>query len=373
MSALTRYMIRQLAGPMLFFSVALTGVILLSQSLRMVDMIVNRGLSIGTFMQLSALLLPGAVALILPIALFCTVLFVFHRLRNDSELVVMWAAGCDSWSVLRPTLLVASVVMLTVMALNLFVTPYALRTFKDEVFEIRSSSAGLLIQEGEFNTPVDGLTVYVRARQPGGELEGIMVHDSRTQGRPVTMLAEKGALTRGPEGPRFLLLNGNRQEIDRATGALSLLYFDRYTLDLDRFATQQEDRWIEPSERYLPDLFNPGTSADDRRNAARLMAEGHRRLTTPLYAIAFALIGIAGVVGGPFNRRGIGWRLMAVGAVGIVFRVGEIGLGSFVAQEPWATPLLYVYVLAGIAIPMWVLLRRPQRRPPAALPLAEPA
>ena len=70
-----------------------------------VALIVNRGLSASTFLYVSMLILPGALALILPIALFAALLFVYQRLRADSELVVMSATGLGPWDLARPALL----------------------------------------------------------------------------------------------------------------------------------------------------------------------------------------------------------------------------------------------------------------------------
>ena len=371
MSQLSRYLIRQILAPMFFLTSALTGIILLSQSLRMVDMIVNKGLSILTFAELTGLLLPGALALILPIALFLTVLIVFNRLSNDSELVVMYAAGFGKMALIRPTMVVSATVLAVVMALNVYFTPLAVRTFKDAIFEIRSNYASVLIQEGEFNTPVSGLTVYVRTRLPSGELEGILVHDGRDEDKAVTMLAERGALVRSPDAaPRFLLVNGNRQEVEKRSGKLSLLYFDNYTLDLDRFSEPQTERWIEPSERSLPELFNPSLDANDQRNVDRLLIEAHRRLTTPFYAVTLGLIALAGAVGGEFSRRGQGARLLATGAAGILFRLTEIGLASIATTVPALTVLLYLNVIAGAGVAIWVLFRKTQRRPDATAGMA---
>ena len=362
MNQISRYLIRQLVGPMVFLALALTGIILLSQSLRLVDMIVNRGLSIATFTELTVLLLPGSLALILPLALFCAVLVVFNRLTNDSELVVMSAAGMSRQALAGPALVVAGAVAAVVMTLNLYATPLALRTFKAEVYEIRSNYASVLIQESEFNNPVTGLTVYVRSRRPDGELEGILVHDSRDPKKPVTMLAERGALVRGEDAPRFVLLNGNRQEVERDTGRLSLLYFERYTIDLADYSKPENNRWIEPSERFLSELFRPGTSKDDLRNLDRLMVEGHRRLTTPFYAIALTLIGMVGAISGEFNRRGQGKRILITALLGTLYRLGEIGLASVAASVPMLMGLLYVYVIGGCGIGLWLLFRDPVAR-----------
>ena len=118
------------------------------------------------------------------------------------------------------------------------------------------------------------------------------------------MMAEQGILVATDSGPRVVMINGNRQEVERADGRLSLLYFDRYTFDLGQFTKTTENRWREPRERFLDELFMTGESEHDKFYEATLWAEGHQRLISPLYAIAFTLVGLAALLSGDFNRRG---------------------------------------------------------------------
>ena len=230
------YLARQLLGPFLLVAFSLTAVIWLSQSLRFIDLIVNKGLSLGTFLYLGMLLMPSFLGVILPIALFCALLFVFNRLTLDSEMISLRSAGRGPWGIAAPALVLATLVALLVYAINFYFTPASYREFKDRQFVIRGDYSTLLLQEGVFTPLGSGHTVYVRARGEGGVLLGILVHDERDPERPITMMAEQGELVRSDEGPRFVLLNGNRQEIDRERGQLSLLYFDRYALDLGELA-----------------------------------------------------------------------------------------------------------------------------------------
>src|SRR5690349_17032433 len=87
------YIISRMAGPMLLTCVTLTGVGWLTQSLQFIDYIVNRGLNIGTFLYLSTLILPSILWVIIPVALFISVLFAFHKLAAESELVIFWGSG----------------------------------------------------------------------------------------------------------------------------------------------------------------------------------------------------------------------------------------------------------------------------------------
>lgn len=368
MNSITRYIAVQLAGPLLFITLTLTGVVWLTQSLRFVDFIINRGLSVSGFIALTVMLLPGFLAIILPVATFCAVLFAYNRLEGDSELVVMRATGFSDRSLARPALLVAGVVVLILYAVTLYLTPMGMRAFKDMQFVIRNTQAAVLLQEGAFNTVVSGVTVYVRERRGGGELRGLLVHDARVPEKPVTLMAESGVLTLTPEGPRFIMLNGNRQEVERERGQLSLLYFERYVLDLGSIAAAPGNRWRESGERFLGELFNPGTTQDDLKNADAFRAEAHRRLVLPWYALALTAIALIVVLDGEFNRRGRWPRLVGGAAAGLLFELAGVALVSLVGRNPGLAPLFYIHVLVPLAALAWVWFRQP-----AALPAAQTA
>lgn len=370
MNSLTRYIFRQLAGPLVVVTVTLTGVVWLTQSLRFLDLIINRGLSTSGFLYLTLLLLPGFLTLILPIAAFCAILFVYYRLDNDSELVVMRATGLSQFRLVAPVLWMASGLAIVLFALTLYLQPLGFRTFKDMQFVVRHNFAPVLVQEGVFNNFIAGVTVYVRQRLTNGELLGLLIHDSRDETRPVTMMAERGKLVMTDDGPRFVMVSGNRQEVDRTGGQVSLLYFDQYTLDLGEIASTPGVRWREAGERYVGELFNPGNTADDIRNANKLRAEGHRRLVTPFYGLALAMIALAGVISGEFQRRRRWVRLAAAGAGAVAFELVALGLGPLVTATPSLAPLLYINVIAAIAIAGWLVLapRRARSRSVQTIP-----
>ena len=73
-----RYMFRQLLIALIAATGALVALIWLTQSLRFVELVVNRGLTLRTFLELTALLIPNFVAVILPITTFMVVQFVYQ-------------------------------------------------------------------------------------------------------------------------------------------------------------------------------------------------------------------------------------------------------------------------------------------------------
>jgi len=342
-------MLRQMAVPMVFATVGMTAIVWLTQSLDMIDLVVNRGQSALVFAKLSVLILPLLLTNILPIAVFVATLYGLHRMREDSEIIVMSASGISRWGLMWPVLVFGGIATLIAYSLNLYFMPAGYRTMKDMVYEIREDLAGVLLREGEFVTPADGVTVYIGSAPPGGDLLDLMVHNARDPDQPLTYLARRGAFVRTDSGPRLVMENGTILHRDVTTNNVSLLQFDSYVFDLSQFIEPRGPHSRDLSERYLSELLNPDlTRTWDRRNIDRLYAEAHDRLSSPLYNLALALIPFVAVVCGTFNRRGYAGRIAVAMGAAIGVRLAGFGMQALAASSPGLALLLYVIPVGAI-------------------------
>ncbi len=350
MRGLTWYVLRQTMMLTLAFTLVFTAAVWLVQSLRLIDLIVNRGLSLGVFLKLALLIMPRFVEIVLPISIFLAVLFSYNRLISESELIVMRASGLSQARLAQPALLLAGGGALVLLALSTYLLPAAFREFKDLQFEIRNRFASALIQEGVFNTISDRFSVFVRTLNRRGELGGILIHDMRDPKKPVTLLAERGALVDSPDGPRVLMMNGSRQQYELDTGKLNVLSFERYTVELANTKDSRAARGREAEELYFHELFDPVPGSS-------LTSEMHLRLVTPLDAIVFALIPLACLLPGDFNRRGQSRRILAATIAAMFFLVVDLGTKNLASHDASAVPLLYAETLLPILVAGWLLLR----------------
>lgn len=359
MRSITRYVFSQLITAILLVTLGLTLAVWLTQSLRFIDYIVNRGLPASTFFSFVALLIPTFIGVVLPIACFVSVLFVYNKLATDSEVVVMRAAGLSQFQMAKPALLAGLVCTLVVYTVSLYFQPISYRAFKDLQHSIRNHYSDILLQEGEFNTITDDITVYIRERTQDGQILGILVHDTRNPTKPVTLLADSGAFVESPDGPRVYLQNGNRQEVDRESGRMTLLYFDSYTIELDSYQEAIPLRWQGPSERFLGDLLFPGNSDLDKRHRKQLIAEGHQRIVMPLYALVFVALALAAILGGEFNRRGQTKRIIIAVLVVVALEAGSLALSDVAAKHLEAVSLIYALAFGTFVVALWQMLHRP--------------
>lgn len=371
MTILTRYILRQLAAATVIVTLALLVIIWLTQSLRFVEMIVNHGQTLGVFLRLTVMLLPSFLVIVLPIAVFAVVLFVYNKLSTDRELVVMRSAGTSQTALARPALILALAAAAVSALMSYRLQADASQEFHDMQLAIRNNLSSVLLEEGAFTSLGEGITVYVRARTAKGELLGILVHDAREPKHAVTMMAERGALVDTPEGPRVVMVNGNRQEVQPG-GKLSMLYFDRYTFDLSD-DTKAESIRREPRELTLSELFRVTPKEFGERDYGRYRVEAHQRLLAPVYNVTFTLIALASLISGTFKRRGQGERVIVGVALMIAVQVGAFALTNAAAKTLALIPLLYVAAILPIPIAWYVIQRAPRRNPEPAPPgLAQP-
>ncbi|HVC62636.1 MAG TPA: LPS export ABC transporter permease LptF [Acetobacteraceae bacterium] len=358
---LDRYIFRQLLFALVAVTGGLTALVWLTQSLRFVELVVNHGLSFGVFLRLTGLLIPSFAAVILPITTFVVVQFVYQRLAGDRELTVMRAAGLSPFALARPAITLALLATLAGYALNLWLVPMSLSSFRDFEWEIRNRVAAFLVQEGVFTQVTDGLTVYVRSRAPDGTLQGILVDDERDKNAPATILAERGRLLEGPTGPRVLLINGSREEIDHQTGRLDILTFGENVVDLSDTTHQNSPRLLDISEASIPKLLHPPANIS-QTDRPRWEAEAYKRLSSPLTALSYACVALLFSLTGTFRRQGGFIRpLVSIGTVVALLALG-LAIDNLAARDNALIPLMWVQAMLPGLVCAWLLLG-PRRLP----------
>jgi len=357
MTGLTRYMFRQALLVMLSICLVFSFAVWLVQALRLIDLIVNRGLSIGVFLHLAVLILPRFIDVVLPVAVFVAVLFIYNKLIAESELVVMRAAGVSPLSLAGPAFLTGAIGTVLLYVLALYLIPAANRSFKDLQFEIRNRFASILIQDGIFNTISDRLMIYVKSRDENGELSSILIYDNRQPEKPITVFAERGAIANTPEGPRLLMVNGIRQQRDITTGRLSVLSFEKYTIELAELNDAPGVRDRQVDERYTGELIfgNGPSDQPDWRRAA--LVELNMRLAGPLAPLAMAALPVACLLTGEFNRRGQTRRILLAVLFAFAIEIVDIGLKNLSARSLLVLPLIYANLALPLLLSLWLLWR----------------
>lgn len=363
MKKLTSSTLKQLSVGLLFVAGGLTMVIWLSQSLRFVEMIVEHGATAGMFLRLTMLLIPNLLIITLPIALFIVVTFMFSKLTADRELVVMSAAGLSPIQISKPVLILAGLATAASYFLNLYLLPESYRMFEELKWHIRFSYSQILLEDGRFNTIGDTATVYVRERTSDNSLKGIFVHDTRDKMAPVTVTAKRGSLVKTDEGARIVMFDGSRQVLDARTGKYSVLFFDRYSFNLNEFQKEGDLRTRDSREMSLGQLFDVENQDDiPERDYPKYIVEGHKRLIAPLANITFPAIALVCLFAGGFTRRSQTKRVAVAVVIVLMLQLAMLGAENLSARNASMIPLLYAFFTLPMIASVTLLLRPPNIR-----------
>lgn len=356
MSTFDRYMLKNLSFATLFVAATLSVIIILTQSLRFLELVIESGASSTLFWSLTVLVLPRFLEVILPISLMAGVLFVYSRMVSDSELVVMRASGASPMGLARPAIMLSLVITLFLMGVTMWAAPKSMRYMQEMRQEIKAQFSNVLFQAGVFNQVGEGLTIYVRDKSPSGELYGIMIHDSRDPSEaPATIVAKRGIMVSGDEGQEVVVFDGSRQQFNAKNQSLNQLNFKRYIVDLPESAPVRE-RWKESDERTVFELLNPDLSdVRDVDNLWKFKVEIYKRALSPFLAILFSVIACCCVLIGPFNRRGQAKRILLAVLIVTVIEGMYLALSSEAVKHPIAQVFVYLLVFGFMGLCLFLL------------------
>jgi lipopolysaccharide export system permease protein len=358
MRLIDRYLLRQLLGPTLLATAALTAVALLSQSLSGLDLIVNQRQSAMVFLKITLLYMPQLINMILPIAIFVATLVALNRLHTEQEIVVCFAGGMSRWRVISPAMRLAGTVAFLALVMNLWVQPAAFRQLRAELFEVRSDLAATLVRAGEFTEPVAGLTVYAQSIDGKGEMHNLFIHQVKQDGGATTYMANEGRIDSHRGAPVLTLRDGSTQEFS-PRGVLNYLTFKEYPFELGALNNPDEMIHYKPSDRYPHELFFPDLQQGwEKHNRRSLLAEGNARISSPLYNIAFMAMALSAIIGGVFSRLGYGRRIIIAGAAAAGVRILGFVVQAACEQNVWLNVLQYAIPIAATAFALRSVFRQ---------------
>jgi len=366
MGSIGRYIFRTTIGAFLVVCASVTTLMWMTQALRDIDLMTSQGQSVLVFVGITSLIIPLLLMIIAPLALMIAAAHVLNKLGNDSELIVMNAAGMPPWILFRPFLAAGIVVSLLVSAIVVYISPKGLRELRHWASEVRADLVTNIVQPGRFTTLESRLTLHIRERRPNGQLLGIFIDDGREPKERKTILAEQGEILKH-EGSVFLVLEtGSVQQHEIGQRDPTIVLFDSYAFDLSRLSTAPQNIKYSVRERYLWELFSP--RPDDPLFAdqpGQVRAEFHDRITAPLYPLAFVVVTFA-YLGAPRTTRQ-GRTMSMLAAIGVMSALRGIGFAGMLAgvHTPLALVLPYLALSAAFVLGYFTISRGVIIEPPA--------
>ncbi len=353
MSRFTTYAIREISSSFLLLIILLSSILWLGQGLRHIELLTSDNVSFTSYLSYILLLLPKILLLTIPICLFLSVLININRLRNDSELIILWSAGKSEFEILlTPIFFFSLLIYFFTTILSVYVTPLSLNEIRHKIIDIRSSGIhSSILKEKKFISPADTLTIFIQERN-GNKINGLLIHDIKNSESPQTYIAENGEFIDEDNRKILRLYNGNIQIFESNESKISEIEFETYDLNLTPYNKKESDH-IYSDELFTSQIISnlDGKKSNEfNKYEKEQYAELHSRFANPLYIFSFALIPLVIL---KFSKKPGDNLLIPIAAVSIIafiFQIIQITISNLLIDKSGLVVITYVLPAAFLTM-----------------------
>jgi len=350
---LNRYIAKEMLPTFLTGLFLAVFTVVVTRLLSITELIINRGVGIGSVIGIIGYLLPDVVGFALPATALIAVVMAFLRLSADSEFVALKASGVSLYQMLPPVVLFSVFNMLAGAWILAQASPWGQNSFRNLVFDIAKSQADLAIKERVFTEPFKGVTFYVQSYDSREKvMKDVFVNDRREKNLISTVVASEAKLFKHPDKRTLTIrfINGTVFVTDKDLSSSRTIRFASYDLtvgigELLRAASSREKSPKELTIGELKEQLDKTEAGSMRHN--ELMIELMEKATLPA---AIFLMGMIGVPLGVYIRgrgkySGVGVSLMVFLAY-YVCLMGSRNIGESGYLPPLVVVLIPVTFLA---------------------------
>ena len=335
---LSRYLLSEILPPFLLGLLTFTFILLIARILKLVELIVTRGIPLTQVGRLLTLILPTFLELTLPMAFLLAILLGLGRLSGDQELLALKSSGVSPQQILLPLTFVAASVALVTLLLTTWVRPAAQVALKNELYDIAKTRIGTALREKVFNDDFPNILIYVEEIIPPGNVaQGILIIDKRETAKDNIIFGKVGLINTEEQTHTLSLrlFDGSIYERDRTRSGFSQTNFNIYDfkLDLDEFIGPAKMKDAGPKEMSLGRLVK----TIDEKQAAGIVAtpelmEFHQRIAFSFAPIVFCLLGVSLSLLPRTSRANRSWGV-ALCIVWLVIYYALLSLGKALGER----------------------------------------
>jgi lipopolysaccharide export system permease protein len=373
---LWRYIIAEILPPFFVGLLAFTFILLIVRILKLIDLVVTRGVPLVQVAKLLSLILPTFLELTVPMAFLLAILLGLGRLSHDQEILALKASGVSPRQILWPLGAVAVIVAAVTLCLTMFARPAANTALRKELYNIARSRIGTALREKVFNDDFPKILIYVEEIiPPGTTAQGVLIVDRRDPNKEDIILG-KVALISTDEQTNTLgmkLFDGSVYGREKKRPGFSQTRFNIYDfkLDLDELIGPVKKKDAGPKDVSMRHLMTAIGEKEKRgEKAIPEKMELNQRFSFAFVPLLFCVLGVALTLLPSSTRGSRSWGF-ALCLFWLLTYYGLLSLGKALGDKGVLppTPALWLPNLAVGSIALY-LFTRAMRESPLAMTAA---
>ena len=297
---------KELMSPFILGLLIFTFILLTNRILKLMDLVVNKGVGLDEVIKLIMYLLPSFFMLTIPMSVLLAILITLGRLSADGELIAMKASGISLYQILPPFIALCVTGFLLTNMLSLLLLPQGNRAFRNQLFSLSKRHSEANLQERIFNDDFEGLIIYINEIPGQGKhMQGIVISDKRESEVPSLIIGEEGMIISDQNEMKVTLrlFNGSIHRAANDSLAYQKAIFKTYDMNLQLSNEESEnDTEVKYSEQSIAALLKLLTDrSKEKKSLIKIQTEIHKRFAFPF---ACVVLGLVGIPFGAYRRKG---------------------------------------------------------------------
>lgn len=297
-----KYFTAEILKNFLIILFALSAVAWTVRAVNFLDLIVNDGHSLKTYLFYSLLNITNIFTKFIPISFLIALVVSIIRFDRQRELLVLWSSGLEKFKILNLFLYISFGILLLQLIFSIFITPSTLYKSRDLIRTSNFDSLASIIKINDFTDSFKKMTFYIEKKDKD-ILENVFIRDKANnfknlsgksnESNDTIIIAKRGFI----KNKKIYLNQGVIQTINEE-GQVESLYFSKTELNIENLTPRiiTAPKLQETSTLSLLSCIFRNTNlisqtcsfADNtKENVTETLA---RRLVLPLYIPSVCLV-----------------------------------------------------------------------------------
>jgi lipopolysaccharide export system permease protein len=156
---------------------ALSAIAWTVRAVSFLDLVVENGHSVSTYLLFSLLNLTNIITKFIPLSFLIALLLSILKFEKQNELIILWTTGVSKLKIVNLFLFISIIVLLIQLSFAVFITPNSLNKSRFLIKSSNFDSVTSVIKLNDFTDSFKNLTFYVEKKNDLQEMENIFIRD----------------------------------------------------------------------------------------------------------------------------------------------------------------------------------------------------
>ena len=264
------------------------------------DLIVESGYSIFTYLSYSLLSLTGVLTKFIPLSFLVAIVFFITKQIDEKEFTILWSSGVKKIHIVNLLLLSSLLILIFYLVFSMLITPYTLNQSRKLLSNKNEISIFPILKENQFIDAYKGVTLMVNTKIKN-EVQNIFIfdtsnsfknlHSDNSKNESLNIIAQKGIA----EKDQMVLLKGQLITSMEDNSNSKIVKFDQMNLNLGSLENTiiKEPKIQETSTLKLLNCFSNNLKKNSfckEGSKKELIPNLNRRIILPFYIPVISLI-----------------------------------------------------------------------------------